>query len=475
MSVWEPTAKDRKQYPHFDAPLSISELRRIANDRNEVEKHRFFPFLRYIDSHRPFRPYEEDPKKREIRYAARADAAIFSRYRQQLSELYEAELHRLGLSECVLAYRRIPVSPCTKAGKSNIDHAKDAFDRIGRSANCCAVTLDISKYFEHVDHDRIKEIWSRLLGVPLLPKDHFQVFKAITDYRVVDSRDAYRALGYFGTKSHGIEGYLVTKKDVEKQLCSLKDFNEIICGKGAGRKSLIQKNPHDYGIPQGAPLSDLLANAYLIDFDVEMKAYADSLGGYYMRYSDDILFIAPVTPVEADDIMQHVADRIQAYGRHLQIKAEKCTIDHFYKDTGALRHAPIFPVGQARNGLNYLGFRFDGQRVYLRETTLANFRRKMARTVNAETYHLVSRFPGKDLTFLQSQLNTQEIIKRFGRVSGFDSDTEKNSWTFWTYVQRATKTFGKRARIIKQVQGYKQVIRDTAQAALRKHYLHSLK
>lgn len=470
MSNWKPTTKNQKQYPHFDAPLSLAEMERIANDQTLVAQNAFLPFLRYEDTYQPFRPLGKKPKAREIRYGSRRDAAVFSCYRHQLSELYEEHLSELGISDCALAYRRIPVELGSPTGKSNIHHAKAAIDCIRKFETCCAITLDISSYFENVDHSRIKEVWCRLLRTSYLPEDHYAVFKAITKYAIVDAKAAYTALGYFGQKPSGVDGYLVPLKDMPKQLCSPKDFRDKICGKAAGYKNLVEKNPNTFGIPQGAPLSDLLANAYLIDFDVEMKAYAQSLGGFYMRYSDDILFVLPVREIEAGKVMEHVQARIETFGTQLRIKEEKCTIDMFSRSECGMHHDAIYPTGKNRNGLNYLGFRFDGERVYLRDTTISNFRRKITRAVNGEARDLVMRYPGKDLAYLEAQLNPDLIIERFGRVRGFGRDIDKSSWTFWTYVSRASKAFGNEARIYKQVSNYRDDIRKMIDKALVKYH-----
>lgn len=207
MDPWKPTKRDLKQYPHFDAPLSLTEMERIANDPDEVAANKFYPFLVYQKSFTRFRSKrdefgakvkEKDKKTRDIRYGTRRDAAIFSRYRFGLSILYEKELKTRGLSDCVLAYRRIPVKPGSSSGKCNIHHAKSAFDYIKSLDNCFAIVMDISNYFENLDHSRIKNLWKRLLGVSELPRDHYAVFKAITQYSVVDLQDAYTALGFLG-------------------------------------------------------------------------------------------------------------------------------------------------------------------------------------------------------------------------------------------------------------------------------------
>ena len=102
-------------------------------------------------------------------------------------------------------------------------------------------------------------------------------------------------------------GYLVPYADVPTQLCSPHDFRQKILGENGQYESLVIPNSKSCGIPQGAPnsdllanlylidfdvemnalaSSDLLANLYLIDFDVEMNALASSVGGSYVRYSD---------------------------------------------------------------------------------------------------------------------------------------------------------------------------------------------
>lgn len=475
MEPWKPSRRDRKQYPHFDAPLSLSEMERIANDPSAVKSNKFYPFLRYENSYRPFRPKGEHLKTREIRYGTRRDAAIFSRYRFGLSKLYEEELTRRGLAGCILAYRRIPVNSASSSGKCNIHHAKSAFDRIKILGDCCAVVMDISKYFEHLDHARIKRHWRDLLGVSELPDDHYAVFKAITRYWIVDSKKAYEALGFFGTKPSGIPGYLTPKKDMPKQLCGPQEFRDKICGKAAGYPDLIERREKPYGIPQGAPLSDLLANLYLIDFDTEMHEALSSMGGFYMRYSDDLLLIIPGSANNALEMMEQARKRIRDFGTDLHIKEGKCSVHRFQRMAGGgLSQEHVFPIQKNSSGLSYLGFRFDGERVYLRDGTLSGFWRKASAMLSREAVSLVKRYPGKDLTFLRGEFGVDHIIQRVGRVRGFERRLDKKSWTFWTYVTRANTIFGEMSHIHSQLSRYRSKIRSKAEDRLVKTYYKSL-
>ena len=147
-SEWKLSADKRKQYPHFDADISLKAAEALANDPKRVERHEFYPFLLFVKGWNRYADKGEkgERKQRPIRYAARGDAYIFARYRHDLSQKYEAELLRLGLSDCVLAYRRIPAP--TGGGMCNIHFAKKAFDEVIAQGDCCTIALDISSFFE---------------------------------------------------------------------------------------------------------------------------------------------------------------------------------------------------------------------------------------------------------------------------------------------------------------------------------------
>lgn len=451
MSEWRIRQGDFKRYPHFDQVLKPDEIMALVTNPVRVAQNTFFPLLLYIKGWQPFRPDKDSgkarpkPKDRKIRYASRRDAYIFAYYRHLLSGPYEAELARLGISHCPVAYRRIAISADNPRGKCNIQFARDAFDTIRELGNCCAIAVDISSYFESLDHEKLKALWCRLLGVDRLSADHFAVFKNITKYRVVDRVAAYSRLGFYGVKRHTkggqpTNGYLILYKDVPTQLCSTHDFRQKILGENGQYESLVQPNENAHGIPQGAPISDLLANLYLIDFDVEMNALATSLGGTYVRYSDDILLILPIPVDEARTIMDSLPSRISKYGDELLIKPSKSSLVQYVPDGAGQRCTLI--AGKGRNGLEYLGFRYDGQNVLLRDSTMSNLYRKVASVARAHAMATVKRYPGKTHSELCQMFDFEQFTKRFGRVEGFEPSSSSKTWTFWTYVVRAVEEFG---------------------------------
>lgn len=351
----------------------------------------------------------------------------------------------LDAEDRIARYRRIPTEADARRGKCNIQFAREAVGRISDAGDCYAIAVDISSYFESIDHERLKELWCRLLGCERLPPDHFAVFKNITKYRVVDRVAAYRRLGFYGVKrhtkgGHPIDGYLVPYKDIPTQLCSPHDFRQKILGENGSYDSLIVPNKEPHGIPQGAPISDLLANLYLIDFDVEMNALAVSLGGSYVRYSDDILLILPVGEEEARRIMVEMPDRIRKYGEKLLIKPEKTSLVRYVREGDGQRCDLI--SGKGKNGLEYLGFRYDGRSVFLRDSTMSNLYRKVASVARSHAEATVKRYPGKSYSELCEMFNFEQFAKRFGRVEGFEPTSANKTWTFWTYVVRSAEEFG---------------------------------
>lgn len=467
---WLLRDSDLKHYPHFDAPISAADAHTLATDRDRVAKHKFFPFIRFLQRWNRFAPKGKvgKPKERQIRYASRRDAYIFSRYRHLLSERYEAHLARLGLRDSVLAYRRI-TDATSQGGKCNIHFARDAFYKISELGDCVVIALDISNFFESLDHSRLKTLWCRMLGEDRLPGDHFQVFKAITAYAVVDKHLVYERLGHFGPKRRtksgtSIDGYLTPYKKMPKQLCTGAEFRTKICGRG---NSIIEKNFKPYGIPQGAPISDLLANLYLLDFDALVSNWVVPLGGAYYRYSDDILIAVPGNELSGRELLARVRAVIGHYGSKLEIKQEKSSLIAFWRASGR-QHFRLVEGRQGKNGLEYLGFRYDGRRIYIRDSTISNLRRKVARAARREATILVRRYPDKSASQLSSLFGYERLIKQFGKIENFGEKQEDyRNWTFWTYATRASSVFGPFGKaILRQLRKHRHLVRERANTEL---------
>ncbi len=474
------TANDLKHYPHFDAPITLREIRRLVTDPARVAANSFYPFLLYEKSWQPYRSAnaaKPEKKTRPIRYGARRDAYIFSFYRRKLSRLYEARLRDMGIEDCPIAYRQV-LKPGRGSGKCNIDFAKDAFDEIDRLGDCVAVALDIKGYFENLDHGRIKRIWCELLNVKKLPPDHYAVFKNITKYHFVEQLAAYSRLEHFGMRDRDGQmrpGFLTPFLDMPKQLCSNAEFRAKICGGDPTHgPSLVQANPylaktHPHGIPQGAPISDLIANSYLLEFDKVMADYARARTGQYMRYSDDILLILPGGSPEAIAAIEFTTAEMREHGPELRIKDSKTCVAQFQRTSGGFRfqHLKQRPDEPAKNGFEYLGFRYDGRRVYVRNSTISRFYGKVSGAAKQAGWRHVEKNPTMDVEALIGSFDFSLFFQRFSKVKKSNRTNEYRNRTFYSYLKRSAKTFGPKGdRILRQAGSFDEFMHKRVRLAI---------
>ena len=77
---------------------------------------------------------------------------------------------------------------------------------------------------------------------------------------------------------------------------------------------LINRN---FGIPQGSPISSILANLYLFDFDKKINNYIDKKG-IYRRYSDDMIVVCPID--EKENIIDLMTNSIKDFKLEIQEK-----------------------------------------------------------------------------------------------------------------------------------------------------------
>ena len=463
---WSPALK---HYPHFDKPIRPGDIEKLVRDSDAVSRNSFYPFMRFEEKWQPFRAKQggkPDKKRRELRFASRRDAYIYSYYRHLLREPYEVALASRGLGDNVIAYRRLVTAD--GRGKSNIDFALDAFNVIRDYGDAAVVTLDISKFFENIDHELLRQKWCALLGAPELPHDHRAVFRAITRYAIVDRDAAYERLGYLTWQAKGsskIPVYTKGFKDMPRQLCSNADFREKICGKSGSFTTLVKTNKNSYGIPQGSPISDMLANIYLIDFDSTLKLYVDGIGGVFFRYSDDIIIIIPGGETDAFAARDFAMNEITKHGPKIVIKASKTSVLKYFAVPGGQGFVKLYGE-QGENGLEYLGFRYDGRAAYLRDTTLSRLYRKVTRSIRAEARALVRRYPGKNQAYIEGRFDAPKFMQRYGRVADFDPSASYDTWTFWTYAKRAIEKFGPLGSPIGgQLRNYGQIVRTRMKRA----------
>ncbi|MCO5162948.1 MAG: hypothetical protein M9939_17570 [Mesorhizobium sp.] len=476
---WEPRQRDTKRYLHFDRHISVAEIIALTNNPKAVASNSFYPLLRFKEEWVKFRVDSKRKKKiRPLRYSSRRDAAIYARYRALLSEKYEQKLRELGIQEVPIAYRKIP-NRGISGNKSNIDFARDIFENIRKIGNCVVTVVDIKSYFESLDHRLIRERWEEILGSSL-PEDHEAIFRALTKYTFVDREAVYERLGLYekvksGTRKMQRKAVIdVLRSHGYKQICSPKEFRDRICGRDPNYPSLIQRNPKNYGIPQGTPISDLIANFYLLHFDLLIAKYAEDEGGVYRRYSDDIILVMPYSdgddPLRDKNLLQA---EISNYGSELQIQNRKVTVARFVATKSRIIFSHVYG-DRVRNGLEYLGFEYNGKLVKIKNSTLSNAWRKLKRYSYGHAKYFVRRYREKGETWLRSNYPFSDVELHMLRDVTVGQDTGFDTWTFIKYTRRASRAFSSFDRIFsKQTRRYRykpaSIALECFERALERH------
>jgi hypothetical protein len=137
------------------------------------------------------------------------------------------------------------------------------------------------------------------------------------------------------------------------------------------------------GIPQGSPISSVLSNIYMMQFDSKVKKLVESSGGLYKRYSDDIVVVCH--PSAKPEILKKIHEFVAE--AKLTIQKSKTRIFNFKFDSErGMYECSEFNLNTQRSNLNsarfiYLGFEFDGNKVYLKSSSIAGYYRKMKSSI----------------------------------------------------------------------------------------------
>ncbi len=360
----------RRRYLHLDERPPRAYLENLVTNQAAVADWQFLPLIRHERVWKRFKrnggEREIKKKQRPICYASHHDAALYAYYASILTERYEVLLAEYEISECVTAFR-------PACGKCNIHYASEAFQWIASHRPCVALAYDVSKFFDSLNHKILKQKWCEVLGATSLPPDAYAIYRSLTRFAVVERDVLYKEFAVSRHKPHA-EG--------RKRICTSESFRKRIVDKG---KLILNKER--YGIPQGTPISAVLSNIYMLDFDRVIAAQVAEWGGLYRRYCDDILCVIP--PEHSEDAKRLIEAKIDKI--KLNVQPEK--LDE-----------RLFPVSAtAERPLQYLGLTFDGDRVLLRSHGFGKYYARMRSAVRGSdaSRRRVARESGKDVATLR--------------------------------------------------------------------------
>lgn len=463
-----------KRYPHIGLPITTKDynwVKNYVNDPNKISKHSFLPFIHKTILKRKFRTdpsnatknksgkryrIKQQPKIRDTFFASHIDAMVFSKYNIIISEAYEEYIKSKPFNESIVAYRKIPIIEGKKGNKCNIDFAKTVFEYIlsNKNKKLTVIVADIKSFFDNLDHKILKKQWIKVLGKKTLPPDHYNLYKALTRIKYIESQQLFEAYNKTMLVSRGIPNSASETEYKRKSLNDTRYFKEknavAYCNKEEFIKnnlSLIISKNNERGIPQGSPISATLANIYMLDLDDKLFGTINKINGFYQRYSDDLIIVCEQK--YESFILKEINEAINNDTVKLTIEPKKYKIYHFELFLGSFKGF-VFDdktkKAKIKKPLEYLGFVFDGQIVLIKNSGFAKFYRSMKHAFNrASGFALNSKNPDKSI--FKARLYKRFTYKGAGRKLKFRPSTtdpkkyvrtKEYSWgNYLTYIYKA--------------------------------------
>lgn len=413
------------QYTHFDRRVSLDNCFKYITSPDKVAHHGFYPFIHYTIKSRKIKNGKKDePKKRQIYYAAHIDGWIYRYYAYLINERYNQRVRKDGIDSVAVAYR-------TNLGKSNIDFAKEAFQYIRGTTSCYVMIGDFTDFFDNLDHVYLKNQLCDLLSIEKLPDDIYAVYKNATRFSYVELQDLLKLNGLEDTRKGRKE---FNDRSHERAL-SPEQFRQ--------NKSIVHTSPHPkYGVPQGSPISAVLANVYMLAADKKLQEYISSFEGFYMRYSDDFIVIIPQNETDFSahyKVIKGILDSVP----HLELKDTKTKV--FYFGNMSVKNCTESFISNGTNGKNiieFLGFAFDGKHIRIRDKTISKYYNRLYRKLRTivkdqgvtPNNHRIS---GENLYQKYSYKGSQYYLKRKAQRTGIPLTKANMRGNFLDYVFRS--------------------------------------
>lgn len=401
-------------YAHFDGRCDLADewVQELLLNPEAVISHGFFPFLRFIKITRKVSKVAGQltgkVKERPISYSAHLDRCIYQRYGFILNQYYNRFAAEHDLDKVAIAYR-------DNLHKPPAFFAVEAFKAMEELGRCFVMVGDFTSFFDHIDHRYLKRRLCQLLEVQGLPDDLYAVFKSLTHYASCRIQDVMAVKGLIGSEEQGRKIL-----DKQKKIVTKDEFHRLV-----GR---FVKNPHAYGIPQGSPLCDVLANIYMLEYDLQFHSYAKALGGRYMRYCDDTIMILPLKDGHTvEEYCEHIQQMLEPFIGLVELELNKTK--QFVYEEGNIQ--PLVEVAPAF--IDYLGLRLYPTGIALRPRCLTKYYYRMRRKARGirNWYHNPHR---------KGMLSYSKMYRIYGKAPYYGAGKKQRN--FMSYVEMVDRLAG---------------------------------
>lgn len=223
-------------------------------------------------------------------------------------------------------------------------------------------------------------------------------------------------------KKYGYKSFFENNQDFRDTIKNgeLPIYKNPFRSKG-GEKELI-------GIPQGLPISSVLANLYLLDFDKNIvDKLVEKKNVFYRRYSDDIIICCSQNNIEY--IKKFLSLLVKEY--KIDFNSDKTDIFLFKeliynkdKDTRITSIKLTDSICTIDHPLTYLGFEFRGYKTVIKSENLSKYYRRLIQTIKTRARR-AKNLSQQDPTVPKAVFINQ-VKKLYNAPLKYDNKTEVN-------------------------------------------------
>lgn len=405
---WKKKNIKSKSYAHFDRRISLKKIEKYIMNEKYIATHGFYPFITYNILFKKYNKKEgRKIKKREICYSAHIDRYIYSYYGLILNNAYNEIARALNIDDVSIAYRN-------NSKKNNINFAKEAISYIRELEVAYIIVGDFTNFFGNLNHKYLKEQMCRVLKQKKLSSDFYNIYRNITKYATIQLEEIFREYSYPNNEKSW------KKLNLQERVFKPKKLREF-------KRKHMYINKEKKGIPQGSSISAVLSNIYMIECDVNLKRYVETLNGKYMRYSDDIIIILPKTKdfVEQQKKISEILNLIPELNLHPD-KTEK----YFYENETILSLEE-----KGRKYIDYLGFTFDGKYIKIRDKSISKYNYRMRKKCK-------NIIKCNGITKKKTRVSWENVYKTYSIKGSVINLDKKKKGNYISYVKRAQKIMG---------------------------------
>src|SRR5690606_17738459 len=215
------------------------------------------------------------------------------------------------------------------------------------------------------------------------------------------------------------------------------------------------------GIPQGLPISAILANLYLFEFDCKVvEEVVKNRNGFYRRYSDDILIVVPVKEEEwAEKLITELILESK-----VSISADKTEIFRFFNTIDPLGKSVIKGILKKNEGwvdtypLNYLGFDFYGFKTLIGAKNLSRLYPRMRTSVKKKVKIATKKYHKVEIDKSGISVYKRQLYKVYNQLN----------------LKKISRS-KRRKRLVKNIFGYYHFKTDNRFPPFQGNYLSYIK